>query len=386
MEITKLYSQDFWLWVDAHLDKNTNELRLKFGNKEPYSSAIAQIEARKKYRSKFIGLPKHWIYPTGIPLEQSSSAATAALKSNLFTTTFSADLCAGMGIDSHAILKRNGAKGHLCFEQNKALAELLEINLPQAQVIAEPFHLQALDQWIKDHGIESTDLTVYLDPDRRANHSRTYNISDGTPDLAGLQGDLIQRCKRVVAKHSPMLDIDSLMNQLDHITEIHIVQHQGECKELLSIQEKVHIGPALIQLTDTSNQIIRFQEDMLPEPMVTSELDNYLIQPSAGLNKSQLHQYLGLQLGWKKWLNTPLYTAKKPPVQSPFYKVFEISKTYQSIKKANISGPAAIECFGTKITVEQVRKQFKIKEGRNRKWFIVQNLSDKIIIDAALVE
>ena len=43
----EVFNDDLWAWIESNSAINTTELRLKYGTNEPYSSAIAQIEAKK---------------------------------------------------------------------------------------------------------------------------------------------------------------------------------------------------------------------------------------------------------------------------------------------------------------------------------------------------
>ena len=167
----EVFNDELWAWIESNSAINTTDLRLKYGSNEPYSSAIAQIEAKKKYAGKFRELfQERWIFPSGIGLEQSSSLKTAAVKARFFQTPYSADLCAGMGIDSRTILNAVQCLKHLCFEQNRPLARLLKHNLPEAVIIPGAFEVQKLKDWISTHDIASNEVTIYLDPDRHPNN------------------------------------------------------------------------------------------------------------------------------------------------------------------------------------------------------------------------
>ena len=137
-----------------------------------------------------------------------------------------------MGIDSRALTLREQCKGHLCFEQNHGLAALLEHNLKKAEVLSSAFELNTLENWIQANNIKQNELTVYLDPDRRAKQSRTFAIEEGTPNLLDIQEDLLGLATKVITKHSPMVDIHECTRKLENLESIHVVQHQGECKEI----------------------------------------------------------------------------------------------------------------------------------------------------------
>ena len=54
------------------------------------------------------------------------------------------------------------------------LATLLEYNLKKVHVAPTIFDLKTLKNWILEKNIKQSELTIYLDPDRRANQSRTF--------------------------------------------------------------------------------------------------------------------------------------------------------------------------------------------------------------------
>ncbi len=382
-----LFDEDLWDWIEDNETSSVSELRLKYGTEEPFHSAIAQIEAKKKYASKFKSLfESRWIFPAGLALEQSSSLATAFYKASLTTTPYSADLCAGMGIDSRALSKREECVGHLCFEQNLGLVTLLEYNLKKVYVAPTPFELKTLKNWILENNIEQSELTIYLDPDRRANQSRTFAIEEGSPNLIEIQSDLLGLAAKVVTKHSPMIDIHECTRKLEYLESIHVVQHQGECKEILTVQvpgnkEK----PYLTVVQATSGQSINHS---YPSSFAIPHgpLSNYIIQPSASLNKSELHDLLANLHDWKRLGVGNIYTSTTLPETSPFYKIFKVKSSFDSLKKIKLSGEYAIESIGSKITAKELRKRLRLKEGRTQKLFYLQNGRTKLIVEGLLIE
>lgn len=382
-----LFNEDLWEWIIEHEAFSVSDLRLKYGTAEPYHSAIAQIEAKKKYASKFKSLfEEQWIFPAGLALEQSSSLATASYKSSLLATPYSADLCAGMGIDSRALSLRDECKRHLCFEQNQGLAALLKHNLKKSTIVPTPFELKTLENWIKENNVHQSELTVYLDPDRRVNKTRTFAIEEGTPNLIDIQGDLLALAARVITKHSPMVDILQCTRKLVGLKRIHVVQHQGECKEILTVQvpgnkEK----PYLTVVEATSGHSI---DHPYPSSFAITHgpLSNYIIQPSASLNKSELHDLLANLHDWKRLGVGNIYTSATLPETSPFYKIFKVKAAFDSVKKVKLSGDYAIESIGSKITARELRKRLHLKEGRAQKLFYLQNGRTKLIVEGLLIE
>lgn len=376
----KALGPEQWLWVEGHLGQDTQKLRLKHGNEEPYNTAIAQIEARGKYNGKFGSFCNtKWVFPKGLALEQSSSEATAKWKSTLFTTAYSADLCAGMGVDSALICNRIASKGHLCFEKNESLAHLLQHNLPKANVRMGDFSLEGLEAWIEDLSIAAKDLTIYLDPDRRAGSHREFKLEHCTPNLVEEQHALLEVAHTIIAKQSPMVDLDHLVNVLKGLDEIWVVQYRGECKEIVTVQR--NIGSKLkIHTIDIVNGETYSGEGGNSMALTYGPLQSFLIQPSPGLNKSALHKKMAREHQWTKLPFGHLYTAQNAPSPNPFYKVYKVLETFDSLKKISINEGAAVECIGSKITVTELRKRLKIKEGRDRKLFYLQNGRTKVIV------
>lgn len=383
----EVFNDDLWAWIESNSAINTTELRLKYGTNEPYSSAIAQIEAKNKYAGKFRELfEERWVFPTGIGLEQSSSLKTAAVKSRFFQTSYSADLCAGMGIDSKTILNTAQCLKHLCFEQNLPLAHLLKHNLPGADVIPGAFDIGKLKDWISEHNIASNELTVYLDPDRRSSNKKTFSIAEGTPNLIELQRELLNLSACVVAKHSPMLDLKACMQELENLHELVIVQYQGECKEVLTIQRNEKPTEVAITLIEAES-LTSISGNYIPSIVQPVQIvKKYIIQPSPGLNKSSLHALLAQQYDWERLIFGTLYTSHRLPSPSPFYKVFEIKSSFSSLKKVRLEGAYAIESIGSKITAKELRKRLKLQEGREQKLFYLQNGRTKQILEGLLIE
>ena len=195
-----------WEWIAEHEGISIADLRLKHGLERPYFSWISQLEAKRKYAGKFGPLfEKQWIFPAGVPLEQSSSYATAWFKAALVSTPYSIDLCAGMGIDSYALSQREGIKQHWANELNPDLAQLLQRNLAASKVTIAPAEelFEAIEAWKQALSIAPTDLTIYIDPDRRTRGNKAHSIEHTVPNLPSLQGRWLECAHTLVSKHSP---------------------------------------------------------------------------------------------------------------------------------------------------------------------------------------
>ena len=84
-------------------------------------------------------------------------------------------------MDSYFICDRQSSKKHIVFESNFGLAQLLKHNLTASTVIPSEFNFDDLDDWIKRLNINTNELEIYLDPDRRSNDKRSFSILEGAP-------------------------------------------------------------------------------------------------------------------------------------------------------------------------------------------------------------
>lgn len=368
-----------WIAAQHSSVPSVDALRLKHGLQEPYFSSIAQIAAKVKYAKKFDGLPIHWIFPVGHALEQSSSVITARYKAKLMDSPHFIDACAGMGVDTWAFEQRDETISGLCFEINTGIARLLERNLHSTQVVCAEMDLAPIDAWISDQKIKREDLCIYLDPDRRAEGKRTFGIREGTPDLIALQSSLFERAQKIIAKHSPMLDLSSTRDLVD-LERVLIVQVHGECKEILTVQSSGFTGVVELSVVELDTEEHLTLEPSYASVPVSSSWKEFIIQPAAGLSKSQLHASLADRNGWSATAFGNLYTADHAPQPSSHYRVYRLVEEAAPYKLKSPFTHAAIECIGFPETVDAVRKKLKVKESAEQKVFALRSGRKKMMI------
>lgn len=184
------------------------------------------------------------VYPPHLNLEQCSSEQTARYKARLaerlkdHQEPIFLDLTGGFGVDFSFITQAIAPKSAVYVEQNGLLAE----------ITARNFKCLGLDNVtvIADDGINVLHQTghadiIYLDPARRDEHgSKTYAISDCTPNLLDIAEELTEKAASVIVKLSPMLDWHKAVADIEavvphSIREVHILSVKNECKELLLV-------------------------------------------------------------------------------------------------------------------------------------------------------
>lgn len=374
-----------WDWIAKNELTSSADLRLKYGLVRPYFSWISQLEAKRKYARKFGPLfEKQWLFPTGLPLEQSSSYATAWFKATLVTTPYSIDLCAGMGIDSYAISQRPELQQHWANELNPDLAQLLKHNLPTAKVSSAPAEelFEAIEAWKQALSIGPEDLTIYVDPDRRTSGNKAHSIEHTVPHLPSLQGQWLECAHTVVSKHSPMASLEEL-KQLQGCAAIYVVEFHGECKELLCVQRKNWASAVSIHTVVIleEHEVELFTRSPSVQAVVHTDLiHTYLVQPGPALSKSGGHEELLGGMGAKKLVTGNMYTSEHLPAPNELYERYEVIEIAKPYKIQTPVDSAAIERIGFPEHPDLIRKKLKVKEGREMKIFAMKLGTQKQMI------
>lgn len=170
-------------------------------------------------------------YPRHLSLEQCSSEQTARYKASLLSPgdTF-VDLTGGFGVDFFFMSQPFQRRVYV--EQQQELCDIARHNF---DLLNHPCTVVcgSATEYLQQMPHASA---IYIDPARRDAHgARTYSISDCTPNVLELQELLVKKADRVIIKLSPMLDWHKAASDLQHISAIHIVSVQNECKELLLV-------------------------------------------------------------------------------------------------------------------------------------------------------
>jgi Precorrin-6B methylase 2 len=221
-------------YILVHREEDVKRLALSNRDAEvDMQMALQQIAGWQIARKK---LPS-WaaidgiVYPPHLNMEQCSSEQTAKYKASLAGIGNSLiDLTGGFGIDFYWMSQK--FKRRIYVERNKELCDIAQHNFQVLGLEAEVIHGEAQDVLMN---IEHADV-IFLDPARRDIHgSRTYGIEDCTPNVVELMPLLQEKAETIILKLSPMLDWRKAVEDLSHVSEVHIVSVDNECKELLLV-------------------------------------------------------------------------------------------------------------------------------------------------------
>ena len=379
-------------FIAEHAADDVRQLALR-GCKNPEVDlpfALQQIAGRQAARRK---LPT-WaatdgiVFPSHLSLEQCSSEQTARYKAavarRLMGGTASSrlpnaklvDLTGGFGVDFSflAPLFREA----VYVERNPQLFAISSENFARIGLKADSLHCVNDDCERYLPMLDHASL-LFLDPARRDEHgSRTFAISDCTPDVVALKSPLLQKADFVLLKLSPMLDWRKAVADLgaQHVCEVHIVSVGNECKELLLVLRENADGMSLFCVND--DQVLTVSGDRLHAsvglPVSTAApadmLQSYLYEPNASLMKAGCFGALSESYGvCPLAVNSHLFVSPRFIGDFPGRKFKisaissmnkrELKEKLRHIDKANVS----VRNFP--LSVAELRKRLKLSDGGN---------------------
>ncbi|TYP99064.1 putative methyltransferase [Tenacibaculum adriaticum] len=345
-----------------------------------------QIVAKQKAELK---LPtwfntKNIYYPPKISIEQTSSEITADYKAKLIKGNSIIDITGGFGIDAYYFSKYFNKVVHC--EINKELSEIVKYNYEQLNV--------SNIITIADDGLDFLKKTnekfdcIYIDPSRRSDvKGKVFLLKDCLPNVPENLDFLFSKTDTILIKNSPILDISSTINELNYVKEVHIVGLKNEVKELLFLLEKGYTSAIKIKTINfLKNKDQKFDFEYRSEAFSEySDPLTYLYEPNSAILKSGGFHQISTELNIKKLhQHSHLYTSETlidfPGRRFKIEKVLIYDKKqlnkYLPEKKANIT----VRNFPK--SVEQIRKETKIKDGGDHYLFFtkLQNEKNHIII------
>ena len=409
------------------------------------SLAVNTIESRRKLRKKVPG----WyavpglVFPSPLSAEQCSSSASAEYKSALVSGLIGkggkvADLTGGLGVDAAAFA---GVSGEVLYNEMSAeLADAVRKNFSLLGLGNVRFSCRAVEKSALESilGGFRPDL-IFLDPARRDAFARkVFRLEDCSPDIVALQDELLSACRYVLVKISPLADISMALRTLRNISEIHIVESDGECKELLLLLDRgFTAGSPLVTVAslgksaDAANESaasaygLRFKSlsfhleeetaaaatfiecaDILqksakghepdasgPEPQANSLglKGLQLFEPGKALMKSGAFSLISARFGLLKLdRHTHLYVAEKIPGElrglGKVYSIIDVAPLgRQSFRDFGRKYPQAeVTARNVPMTSDALRKKLGCASGGSVHIFCTTAASERILIATAL--
>lgn len=365
-------------FVRQHADDDVRLLALR-GSKDSdvcLTLALQQIQGRQSARKKIPSWAaiEDILYPPHLNMEQCSSEASARYKGALCSRliaghddTSLVDLTGGMGVD-FAFMRQPFSSGTYV-EQDSSLFALARHNFDVLHIPAVCVNADGTDFLERaDHA-----TLIFLDPARRdSNGGRTYAIDQCTPNVLALKERLLDKSDFVLLKLSPMLDWRLAVAQLghEHVSEVHIVAVDGECKELLVLLS--HDGGEVELFCANDGYVFHASEaDVVscgPLAPLSPQAYMYLYEPHPALMKAGCFHLIAQRFGVSPIAqNSHLFVAQNYVDEFPGRRfvidgVFGLNKrllrkALSGVEKANI----AVRNFP--MSVAELRRRLKLKDG-----------------------
>lgn len=307
-------------FITAHAQDDVKALALKKSPEQgwPYPLILDQIKARQKAAKKMPSWLEHdgMVFPPANLIEQASSDTCALYKASIVSGRSFVDLTGGSGMDSFALL--SSFEEGIVVEREEQAAQILAHN---AVILGfdERLNLKTLKAEDFIQAMPRVDL-VYIDPQRRDESRKgKFDLNACSPDIIALLPALREKCGHILLKTSPVLDIQKTIADLECVKEVHIVQYQGDCKELLFLLDCTQkTNPAAVRIKavalDDEAKIFRVLDFTPDEEKRTvvhySAPMTYIYEPSAAFQKSGGYNVIGKKYNLNKLHpNTHLYTG-----------------------------------------------------------------------------
>lgn len=386
-------TREFIDFINAHKDEDTARLLLSAARYPDIDMplAVQQIEGRRTAQEKWPSLLacEGFLYPPRLNREQASSDETAVHKVYLADSLCGegaflavADLTGGMGIDSIAFAQhtrfvnplRTQVLAHVDYvERNEELCTLMEHNRKALCLENISVHCGDSMEWLtaEDRHFD----ILFIDPARRSASGRKMAaFEDCEPNILQHMELLRSRCRWLMVKASPMIDIDLACRQLGDVAEVHIVSVKGECKELLFVCG-VHEGETVIHCVARNrpgefyNGDFTRSEEAAAAGRYCAAVGKYLYEPDAAIMKGGpfncISQWWDLD---KLAPNTHLYTSDRQIRDFPgrLFRVLDETKLDRKAVRAAIPDRKAhVVTRNYPVAAADLQRQLGLTEGGN---------------------
>jgi len=369
--IDYLITAEVQQFIKEHRNDDPAALMLSAQAKHwPYfDKVVEQIWSRQKAKGKL----DHWlgkegiVFPPPISVEQASSDLTGKKKASLVNGGEQMiDLTGGFGIDTYYLSQKFEHSTYV--EQSEELCQCAKHNF---KVLGRPIDIINAEAERVLNDLSPADL-IYVDPARRDGQARkVFKLSDCLPDVAALQHHLLTKAKQVLIKLSPLLDIKSVLSDLEHVKKVFAIAVKNEVKELLILMEADFEGDEQVHCVNLGQHgedefSFHFSEEAALN-LPFAEIKRYLYEPNAAIMKAGGFKSVGerFQL-FKLHANTHLYTSSelKPDFPGRIFDVLQpLPFEKKKLKKIFPDMQANITVRNFPMSVAALRKKTQIKEG-----------------------
>lgn len=350
-----------------------------------FPDVLNQISAKEKSKEK---LPawfnaENIIYPQKISIEQSSSEISAQYKAELVSGESLIDLTGGFGVDDFYFSKKVKHVTHC--EINQQLSEIVTHNFSVLNI--KNVECLSGDSTSILKSIDKKWDWIYIDPSRRnESKGKVFMLKDCLPNVPELLDFYFEHTDNILIKTAPLLDIKAGLTELHSVSEIHCVSVNNEMKELLWVLKKGFGGnPEIIAASLSKDKALLYTTSLNTTAPATYSLpEKYLYEPAMALLKTGAFNAISNDFKINKLhQHSQLYTSDNLIADFPgrtfiiesihVYKKKDVKSLLEN-KKMNIT----VRNFP--VSVDEIRKIWKIKEGGNEYAFFTTNMNNEKIM------
>lgn len=363
------------------MKEDFNRLRLKYHGDAAMMHEILQRECRCKTAAK---LPRtlqcdDFLFPSLAVAEMATSDSVAEIHASMIPEGSSVlDMTCGLGIDS--------------FVFSKKASSVTTVELDRATYDAACHNIKALGlenvtaingdsiEFLKDSDAEFD--IIFVDPARRDSSGRHYAFQDCSPNIIPTLPLILSKCRRLIIKASPMIDIKGAVNELGRDCSVATIGTTKECKELVFIidsEAKATTSPKILKtdcitVDHNSYSFTPEQESAAKPAYAAPQIGSYLYEPYPAVMKGGGMKLLSERFGvGKLHPNTHLFTSETTVSDFPG-EIFEITDIYpfskQGIKAVAAKYPSInVTTRNFPLSAPQLASKLKIKEGGDKMLF-----------------
>jgi len=196
---------------------------------------------------------------------------------------------------------------------------------------------------------------------------------------------LFDKAPLIMLKTAPLLDISQGIKDLSGVKEIIALAVKNELKELLWILEKNFDQTPTVKAVNLESPHLDFNSliDSEEKTNITpTPIGSYLYEPNVALFKIGMFKTIAkhFKLG-KLHSNTHLYTSDEL-IEFPgrIFKVNEVLFYNKKNLKPFENTKANISCRNFKISVEQLKKKHRIKDGGAQYLFFTTDFNNQAVV------
>ena len=390
-------------FIEKHLKDDVRQLALqKFPDDVDKMLVLNQIEARQLLSKKVSSWASNpdLLFPKHLSIEQCSSELTAKYKASIISggDTF-VDLTGGLGIDSYFLSEK--FKTAYYVENQKELCDMAKHNFDVLGRKITVVNSDAETFLSKNHDFD----LIFIDPARRDIYNRKMvSLHDCSPDVVHLVETFPETSPQMspetsphkplfLIKVSPMLDISLITNELQNISEIHIVSVKNECKEILIKIEPGFDGEIKYFCINfvgndlKSSQSFEFSENSESSAVSTfaTTIKHYLYEPNSSIMKSGAFKLISQRFGIEKLhVNSHLYTSDNliPSFPGRIFEVVGFAPFNKKIKKELLNDitEASVATRNFPLSANELRKNLNLKESDKNYIFGTTLIGEKKVV------